>query len=387
MWSIIPSSIKQLHLLFKQSNKSLYLVGGSVRDFLNNETPKDYDLATDATPDEILEITKSFKSKLQGEAFGVVVVRTQDGDFEIAAFREDVYGSKLGETRNPDVKFSTIDKDVLRRDLTFNALFYDLDKQEIIDLVGGVEDMKNRIARFVGNPTERIIEDPLRILRILRFSERYGFRIEKRSAEAIIDKAKLLSSVVFDSLKSDGKATFKYLITKERIWEEIVKGFKQSKNFYNYIWSLIGYGIADEIFKGIYIPKSHIYQNLSLEMHFALLFMENSTVGLLDKMKFEFKMPHDFSRKVVFLLDLMYLTPEKAIELQKRKVICGATNEELLQWYDLVSLHTAAHKAFLKYEPSVKAEELMLKGFKNKALGSEIKRLELQKFNSLINEI
>lgn len=370
MWSIIPSSIKQLHLLFKQSNKSLYLVGGSVRDFLNNEIPKDYDLATDATPDEVLEITKSFKSKLQGEAFGVVVVRTQDGDFEIATFREDVYGSKLGETRNPDVKFSTIDKDVLRRDLTFNALFYDLDKHQIIDLVGGVEDMKNKLARFVGNPTERIIEDPLRILRMLRFSERYGFTIEKESAQAIIDNVEMLS-----------------IITKERIWEEIVKGFKQAKNFYNYIWSLIGYGIADEIFKGVYIPKSHIYQNLSLEMHFALLFMENSTTGLLDKMKFEFKMPHDFARKVVFLLDLMYLTPEKAIELQKRKVICGATNEELLQWYDLTNLHTDAHKAFLRYEPSVKAEELMLRGFKNKALGAEIKRLELEKFNSLINEI
>jgi tRNA nucleotidyltransferase/poly(A) polymerase len=94
MWEIIPESIKQLHRIFKASNKSLYLVGGSVRDFLNNETPKDYDLATDATPTEVLEITKDFKSKLQGEAFGVVVVRTDDGDFEIATFRTDLYESE-----------------------------------------------------------------------------------------------------------------------------------------------------------------------------------------------------------------------------------------------------------------------------------------------------
>lgn len=370
MWDFIPESIKELHRIFQSNNKSLYLVGGSVRDFLNNESPKDFDLATDATPSEVLEITKKFKAKLQGEAFGVVVVRTKDGDFEIATFREDVYGDKLGETRNPEVQFSTIDKDVLRRDLTMNALFYDLDKKEIIDLVGGIEDMRNKIVRFVGNPTERIIEDPLRILRLLRFAARYGFKIEDSSSKVIFDNVKKLS-----------------IITRERIWEEIVKAYKQSKNFSDYIWNLIGYGIATDIFKGLYIPATHIYKTVSLEQHFAYLFMENSTIGLLDKMKFEFKMPHDFSRKVIFFLDLIYLTPEKALDIYKKKVICGATNEEIQEWYKLAGLDTPSHKAFLEYETSVSAEELMLKGFKNRALGEEIKRLELQNFKKIINEI
>ena len=205
---------------------------------LVRSTPKDFDLATDATPDEVLEITNGFKSNLQGKAFGVIIVRTIDGDFEIATFRSDIYESEndfleflkekdinryklflkmnmknwkniaseffteeyeeykslIYSNRNPkNVKFTTIDKDVLRRDLAFNALFYDLDKQEIIDLVGGVDDMKNHIARFVGEPTQRIIEDPLRILRILRFSERYGFKIEKNSGSAIIDNVEKLS--------------------------------------------------------------------------------------------------------------------------------------------------------------------------------------------------
>jgi hypothetical protein len=115
--------------------------------------------------------------------------------------------------------------------------------------------------------------------------------------------------------------------------------------------------------------------------------MENLTAGLLDKMKFEFKIPHDFSRKVLFLLDLIYLTPEKALDLHKKKVISGTTNEELLEWYELAHLHTSSHKAFLQYEPSVIAEDLMLKGFKNRALGMEIKRLELLNFNNLLNEI
>jgi tRNA nucleotidyltransferase/poly(A) polymerase len=106
MWSTIPESIKILHTLFKEHNKSLFVVGGSVRDFLNKETPKDFDLATDATPEEVLTITKGYKTKLQGEAFGVVVVYTKDGEFEVATFRTDLYESMdefLNFLKNKDI--------------------------------------------------------------------------------------------------------------------------------------------------------------------------------------------------------------------------------------------------------------------------------------------
>lgn len=176
MWNIIPESVKELHLLFKQNNKKLYVVGGAVRDFLNNEKPKDFDLCTDATPDEVLEIVKKYRTNLQGKAFGVVVVYTDDEPMgmEIATFREDQYNDKLGVTRNPDIKFSTIEKDVERRDLTINGLFFDLDTKEIVDLVGGVEDLKNKTIKMIGDPELRIQEDPLRILRCLRAACRYS---------------------------------------------------------------------------------------------------------------------------------------------------------------------------------------------------------------------
>ena len=176
MWSIIPESVKELHLLFKKNSKKLYVVGGAVRDFLNSEKPKDFDLCTDATPDEVLDILgRNYKTNLQGKAFGVVVVYTHDQPkgMEIATFREDQYNDKLGVTRNPDVKFSTIEKDVERRDLTINGLFFDLDTKEIVDLVGGIEDLNNKIIRMIGDPELRIKEDPLRILRCLRAACRY----------------------------------------------------------------------------------------------------------------------------------------------------------------------------------------------------------------------
>ena len=117
--------------VFKSKGKKLYVVGGAVRDFLTGDKPKDFDLATDALPDEVLEILGSkYKTNLQGKAFGVVVVFTDDQPegMEIATFREDV-----SKGRNPEVKLGvTIEDDVKRRDLTYNALFYDLDTKELV---------------------------------------------------------------------------------------------------------------------------------------------------------------------------------------------------------------------------------------------------------------
>lgn len=98
MLKTIPQSIKRLHELFKSQDKSLFVVGGSVRDHLMKQSPKDFDLATEATPDEVIEILEKegFRFNLQGKAFGVVVVYTEDGDFEIATFRIDQYESIEG---------------------------------------------------------------------------------------------------------------------------------------------------------------------------------------------------------------------------------------------------------------------------------------------------
>lgn len=173
MYTTIPKSIITLHEIFKANDKKLFLVGGCVRDFIMDKKPKDYDLATDATPNEVIKMMSGYRTNLQGEAFGVVVVYTEDDNYEIATFRSDIYGDKLGETRNPDIEFSTIEEDCKRRDITMSALFYDLEKQEIVDLVGGVDDIKNKVIRFVGDANLRIEEDPLRIMRAIRMCCRY----------------------------------------------------------------------------------------------------------------------------------------------------------------------------------------------------------------------
>jgi tRNA nucleotidyltransferase/poly(A) polymerase len=168
MWNIIPESVKDLQKMFSKKGKKLYVVGGAVRDFLKGDKPKDFDLCTDALPDEVLEIIGTeYKTNLQGKSFGVVVVYTDDEPtgMEIATFRSDTYD---GKSRNPKVEYTTIENDVLRRDLSINSLFYDLEKKEIIDLVGGISDLESKVIRMVGDPEKRIEEDPLRIMRAIR---------------------------------------------------------------------------------------------------------------------------------------------------------------------------------------------------------------------------
>ena len=368
MWNLIPNSIKELHQLFEDNDKHLFVVGGAVRDFLLGTKIKDFDLATDALPDEVLLLCKKYRTNEVGKSFGVIIVYTEEGEYEIATFRTDQYGDKLGETRNPAVKFSTIDKDVLRRDLTCGALFYDLEEQEIIDLVGGIEDIRNKTIRFVGNADLRIEEDPLRILRAIRFSRRYNFNIDEKSLHSISNNANKLK-----------------IITKERIWEEISdKAWEQSINFSNYMEGLIDTGIVDVIFEGMILNKI-VKEFSSLELYFVYLFIENSTEGMLNKLKFEFKMEHDFSRKVVFLIDLFNLKSAENIQNLYKKSE-GISSDVIIEWLEKTRLiNSKIHKAFLKYKPVANALELMEQGFQGKKLGAKIKEIEIDHFKQLID--
>jgi len=168
----IPSDIQEIKDVFKKNGFKLYVVGGAVRDALLNKTPKDFDLATDAVPDKVEEIMAKagFKTLPTGKAFGVINVFTSEGEYEIATFRSDETSG-----RNPEVKLgATIESDAARRDLRINALYYDLDTNEIIDLVGGLDDLKNGEINMVGNAQKRFEEDPLRILRFFRFFSRFN---------------------------------------------------------------------------------------------------------------------------------------------------------------------------------------------------------------------
>ncbi len=159
-----------------------YLAGGCVRDELLNNAPKDYDVATNAKP---AEIEKIFSKTLNfAKKYGVIIVffsKTKK-TVEVTTFRKD-FGYKDG--RRPDyVVFGSLEEDYQRRDFTINALYKDIFKNQIIDFCGGLDDIKNKIVRCVGNAEERFNEDKLRILRAARFAGNLGFTIEPQTYSA-----------------------------------------------------------------------------------------------------------------------------------------------------------------------------------------------------------
>lgn len=370
MWNIIPQSVKELHELFKSNGKKLYVVGGAVRDYLNKDKPKDFDLATDALPDEVLNILgHKYRTNLQGKAFGVVVVYTEDEPvgMEIATFREDV-----SKGRNPEVKLGvTIEDDVKRRDLTYNALFYDLDKREIVDLVGGVSDMENKITRMVGDAIERIDEDSLRILRAFRFASRYGTPLSDDLSMAIKQRKQLQN---IDPETGEMKR-----ISAERIFEEMKKAYKQAKSYKHYLEFFNEFDMWEEVFPGSKI-NTDIVEAHELTSYIANLFKFEDTLKLENKMILEYKIEGDIASKAVFLIDLLKLSPENAFDMYKKKIRCHITHHQIIDWLDTCGIHAKIFIRFIDYVPTVSAENLMSKGFKGKDLGDEIKRLEIENF-------
>lgn len=180
-----------------------YLVGGCVRDLVMGREPKDYDVATDATPEQVVKIFP--ESLTVGAQFGVVMVPREEGNVEVATFRSD---GRYADGRHPtEVRYAkTPEEDVRRRDFTINGLLYDPVKEQVLDYVGGQADIRARRVRTIGDPTERFSEDRLRMLRAVRFAARFGFALDRPAAEAI----RKLASEIRD-------------VSAERVRDEILK--------------------------------------------------------------------------------------------------------------------------------------------------------------------
>ncbi|MFK7909960.1 MAG: CCA tRNA nucleotidyltransferase [Akkermansiaceae bacterium] len=176
-----------------------YLAGGCVRDSLLGNEPKDYDIATSATPDEVLAMFP--KSDPVGAHFGVILVRENGLPFEIATFRHD---GSYEDGRHPEsVTFSTPEEDAQRRDFTVNGLFQNPENGQIIDYIGGQDDLKSRIIRSIGSPEKRFQEDALRLMRAVRFSTCLRFDIEPATWKAVCDHARLLEKISMERIRDE----------------------------------------------------------------------------------------------------------------------------------------------------------------------------------------
>ena len=372
----LPNDIIEISNAYIKAGKDIFLVGGAVRDFIQGIEPKDYDLVTNALPNESKEILKGFKvSDEQGKNFGVLRVYTKDEPegYEIASYRRDISGGR--DTKGDDQKVEmgsnvTIEDDCARRDLTMNALFYDIKNKQIVDLVGGVDDIKKGIVRAVGDASQRFIEDRLRICRIFRFAARTGGEIDSKTAQAIKNDNRLKGVGPKDD------------VSQERIWDELKKSWKQAKDYNYYLSFFTKFDMWDEVFPGSDI-NTNLVKSKDFVVVIANLFKNESTIGLENKLVQEYKIEIELATKVVFLVSLLTFKTEDVFDIYKKRQQCAITDQTILEWIKLMNLSDMVIK-FVNYKPSVSAEELMSQGFKGRDLGIKIKELEIEKFKQML---
>ena len=211
-----------------------YFAGGWVRDYLMGHPSDDIDIATSASPQEILDLFP--RTILVGLQFGVVIVAIEGHQYEVSTFRRDL---EYINGRKPEkIELASPQEDALRRDFTINGMFFDPLKDELHDYVGGREDIKKQVIRAIGNPDERFFEDRLRMIRAIRFASRFNFHIDQETQEAIQNNASGLFPAV----------------AMERVWQEFCK-MNNYPHFDRALIELHRYGLLPIIFPGLKIKK------------------------------------------------------------------------------------------------------------------------------------
>jgi poly(A) polymerase len=198
-----PPVVVELGELFVRAGHEIALVGGPVRDVFLGDRPGDFDLTTDAVPERVLEITRSWADKTWtvGIDFGTIGLRKRDWTFEITTYRSESYGPR---SRKPDVRYGTsLEADLARRDFSINAMAARLPSFELVDPFGGLTALKEQVIRTPGRPEESFSDDPLRILRAARFAARLGFAVADDVQLAMSEQAARLSIVSVERITDE----------------------------------------------------------------------------------------------------------------------------------------------------------------------------------------
>lgn len=207
-----------------------YFAGGWVRDFLLKKKSPDIDIATSASPEQVVAL---FSHTVEvGISFGVVIVIVEGCSFEVATFRKD--GLYIDGRHPEGVEYSTPEEDAKRRDFTINGMFYDPIEKKVLDFVGGGRDLKSHLIKAIGDARERFTEDRLRMLRAVRFMARFCFTIEKETKEAILALSHTLLPAV----------------AIERVWQELCKMSAQ-QNFSKALIAMHELGLLQTIFPAL----------------------------------------------------------------------------------------------------------------------------------------
>ena len=279
----------------------------------------------------------------------------------------DFKNTLKGSGRRPDsVEFTTIEGDVLRRDLTINALFFDIEAGEIVDMVGGLEDLKNGVIKTVGSAKDRFAEDRLRILRAIRFAARFGSDLDIDIANALSEDSSL-----------EG-------ISHERIRDEFLKGLKSANTISEFLFILDVFHLFDWIFPELIVNHRFIIQDDPIVVMASLLKDNDKTflAKQLNKLTFS----TDEIKAIMFLISLKDLDIETAVEIKRKQKNSGVTTDQILNFTTREGVLSQLVDSFLVFELSVTGDEVMKeRGIgPGPELGKAILEIETANFNKII---
>jgi len=240
--SPMEKTAREIAAHLRESGHLAYFAGGCVRDIVRGETPKDFDIATDAKPENVQKLFP--RTYAVGAHFGVILVVENGFQFEVATFRSD---EAYIDGRHPSaVHFSSPEEDAKRRDFTINGMFYDPVAEEVIDFVGGCADIAARLLRAIGDPARRFAEDRLRMLRAVRLATVLDYQIDKQTWAALLANAASINEISAERIRDELMRIFLWP-SRTRGWDlldssglmravlpeiEGMKGCKQPEQFH-----------------------------------------------------------------------------------------------------------------------------------------------------------
>lgn len=368
----LPAELLTLAGLFKEAGHQLYVVGGAVRDTLLGQVPKDFDVATDATPEQIKAFLAphNYSMLSVGESFGVtmIVFPFPLEKLEIATFRED-----MSAGRHPIVRYATIHEDVQRRDLTINALFYDINTQQVFDLVGGLSDMERRLLCAVGEPADRFREDPLRKLRAIRFATRLSYQFEIKTENAILRDPSL-----------EG-------VSAERIRDEFVRGIATAQSVRKFLVHLEYFGMWAHVFPGLRVnrvPDSMSSSSGPESRHVPVILsilLEGNAPEVVTRVLNSLKYTAHEIALTTFLMRFRDINEAAAYRMRRQFNSLNVNDDVLIDYASNRNLPThAVFGAFLDYRLTVSGDALIAEGFSGAALGRELEQRERILFQQLL---
>ncbi len=397
-----------------------YFVGGCVRDLLLGKKPKDFDIATNAVPEDIAKLFS--RTVPVGAKFGVMIVLLKEHSFEVATFRAD---KGYQDGRHPTgVRFTNAKEDALRRDFTVNGLFYDPLKREVMDWVEGKKDLKKKIIRAIGDPKKRFTEDALRMLRAVRFASVLGFKIESKTLAAIQKLSKTIHKVSNERVRDELVKMFTgsdpalslTLLDKSKLLKEVLpevecmKGVQQPRKFHP----------EGDVYVHTKLLLKHL-KNPSVILAFGCLlhdvgkpptfkradrirFNGHDRVGakMTEKILERLRFPNDWKDKVVACVDahmrfkdvkqMRESTLKKFMqretfetELEQHRVDCLASHGDISNWRFLKKKLKTFSQEEIKPKPLLNGHDIMALGHASgPVIGQALKLLEEEQLEGRI---